>query len=158
MPYGTVALLGNLNIDRAVFDGVAAEYGWSVIQAENLQVLKDISGTRDVVAVLFDASCLGLSWQDGLERVLESSPRALPIACAGFSEVIPWPEMAEAGAFHELRRPIEASEVRTSLGFVWAAKRQDAPLVRAVGSQSRDVPSVKSANSSGKSFGAVSIF
>jgi hypothetical protein len=156
MPSGTVVLLGNLNIDRAIFDGVATEFGWSVIQTDSLQFLKEISGRKEVVAVLFDALRMGLSWADALERVLESSPRALPIACASFSEVIPWAELAEAGAFHEMRRPIEAGEVRTSLGFVWAAKRQDTPLVRAVGSQT--VPAGKSGNSRETSLGSVSIF
>jgi DNA-binding NtrC family response regulator len=156
MSTGTVVLLGNLNIDRAVFDGVAAEFGWSVIQTENLKFLKEISGRKEVVAVIFDATRLDLSWQDALERVLESSPRALPIACAGFSEVIPWSELSEAGAFHELRRPIEGGEVRTSLGFVWAAKRQDTPLVSAVGSQS--VAAEKSGNPRENSFAFVPIF
>jgi hypothetical protein len=156
MSTGTVVLLGNLNIDRAVFDGVAAEFGWSVVQTENLKFLKEISGKKEVVAVIFDATNLGLSWQNALERVLESSPRALPIACASFSEVIPSSDLAEAGAFHELRRPIEAGEVRTSLGFVWAAKRQDAPLVRAVGSQS--APTGKSESSRENSLGFVTIY
>ncbi len=156
MSTGTVVLLGSLNIDRNIFDGVAAEFGWSVIQTENLQFLKEISGRKEVVAVIFDATKLGLSWCDALERVLESSPRALPVACAGFSEVIPWSELAEAGAFHELRRPIEAGEVRTSLGFVWAAKRQDTPLVQAVGSQTTQTG--KSGNARGNSVGSVSIF
>ncbi len=155
MSNGTVVLLGNLNIDRAIFDPVAAEFGWSVTQTESLQFLKEVSGRKEVVAVIFDATKLGLSWQDALERVLESSPRALPIACAGFSEVIPWSDLAEAGAFHELRRPIEASEVRTSLGFVWAAKRHDTPLVRAVGSQ--NTTAGKSGNSRESSFGFVTI-
>ncbi len=156
MSTGTVVLLGNLNIDRAIFDGVAAEFGWAVIQTENLQFLKEISGRKEVVAVIFDAARLDLSWQDALERVLESSPRALPIACAGFSDVLPWSELSDAGAFHELRRPIETGEVRTSLGFVWAAKRQDVPLVRAVGS--RTAAAGKSGNSRGNSFGPVTIF
>ena len=157
MSTGTIVLLGNLNMDRGIFDSVAAEFGWSVMQTENLQFLKKISGRKEVVAVLFDATRIGLSWRDALERVLESSPRALPIASAGFSEIIPWAELGEAGAFHELRRPIEAGEVRTSLGFVWAAKRQDSPLVRAVGSQTT-APAGKSGNSRGQDFGTVSIF
>ena len=135
---------------------MAEEFGWSVIQTENLKFLKEISGRKEVVAVIFDATQLDLSWQDALERVLESSPRALPIACAGFSEVIPWPDLAEGGAFHELRRPIEVGEVRTSLGFVWAAKRQDTPLVRAVGSQ--NAAAGKSGNSRENSLGFVTIF
>ena len=156
MSTGTVVLLGNLNIDRNIFDGAAAEFGWSVVQTENLQFLKEVSGRKEVVAVIFDATKLGLSWRDALERVLESSPRALPIACAGFSEVIPWSELSEAGAFHELRRPVEVGEVRTSLGFVWAAKRQDTPLGQAVGSQRTSA--AKSGNPRENSFGSVTIF
>lgn len=123
MGSGTVTLLGNLNIDRSVFDRIAKEFDWDVEQTPTLRSLRDMSDSRNVVAVLFSARTLGVPWNQALESVLAAAPRALPVVCAGFSESIRWPELSDAGAFHELRLPIEEGEVRRSLGFIWAAKR-----------------------------------
>ena len=125
MAGGTVALLGNLSIDRKLFESVASEFELMVDQASTPAALREMCTNRDVAAVLFDARNLGLSWNDALETVLRSAPRALPVVCAGFAESIPWPELAEAGAFHVIRRPIKESEARHTLGFIWAAKRWD---------------------------------
>lgn len=125
MARGTVALLGNLQIDRNVLDRVASEFDWSVEQASTLHALREMSAAREVVAVVFNAGNLGASWNQALESVLRAAPRALPVVCAGFSEQIRWDELADAGAFHVLRRPIDESEARHSLGFIWAAKRGD---------------------------------
>lgn len=125
MAIGTVALLGNLNIEREVFDAVAAEFDCSVEQASSLSGLRKLDATRHLVAVLFDARNLGLSWTDALKFVMDAAPAALPIVCAGFSETIRWPELADAGAYHLLRLPMDEGEVRRSLGFIWAAKRTE---------------------------------
>jgi hypothetical protein len=125
MAMGAVALLGNLNIDHEVFDAVAAEFDCDVEQATSLSGLRKISAVRNIVAVLFDAPALGLSWKDALKFVMDAAPSALPIVCAGFSHSIPWPELADDGAYHLLRLPIDESEVRHSLGFIWAAKRAE---------------------------------
>jgi DNA-binding NtrC family response regulator len=122
---GTIALLGNLNIDRTMFDALAAEFDWAVGHTDSLGALREMSASQNVAAVLFDARSLGVSWNDALESVLAAAPRALPIVCTGFSEPVRWSELADAGAFHELRLPINKSEARCSLGFIWAAKRWD---------------------------------
>jgi DNA-binding NtrC family response regulator len=137
MAGGTVALLGNLSIDRKLFDSVASEFELTVDQAPTLGALRDMCGSREVSAVVFDARSFGLSWHDALESVLGSAPRALPVLCAGFAESIPWPELAEAGAFHVLRRPIKESEARHTLGFIWAAKRWDGQQKKAAGRESQ---------------------
>lgn len=137
MADGTVVLLGNLNIDRQIFDSVASEFDWTVEQVRNLSALREMNAARNVVAVLFDARNMGVSWNDGLESVLAAAPRALPVVCPGFAESIRWPELADAGAFHELRRPINESEARHSLGFIWAAKRWDEPQTKAASQEGR---------------------
>ncbi len=119
----TVALLGNLNIDRNVFDTVAAEFDLRVEQVQTLRALREKSASRNVAAVLFSARTLGVSWNEALQSVLAAAPGALPVVCPGFSEAIRWPELADAGAFHELHLPIDESEARHSLGFIWAARR-----------------------------------
>jgi DNA-binding NtrC family response regulator len=125
MRLGTVALLGDLNIEPAVFGALAANFDWAVDRATTLSSLREMSAAENVVAVLFDARNLGISWNDALESVLAAAPRALPIVCTGFSEPVRWPELADAGAFHELRLPINEGEAKRCLGFIWAAKRGD---------------------------------
>lgn len=138
MAVGTVALLGNLAIDRNLFDSIASEFDLTVEPVPTLRALSERSAAGDVVAVLFDARVLGLSWSDALEGILGIAPGILPVVYAGFSESIRWPELSEAGAFHILRRPINESETRHTLGFIWAAKRWDQPQKKlAVGESSR---------------------
>jgi|GEM_PF-1904792 len=120
-----VVLLGGLDIDRQDFDAIAAEFSWLVVHAGDLASLREISAAETVIAVLFHANNAG--WRDALESVLAAAPTALPIACANFAESIPWPNLADSGAFHELRLPIDTGEVRRSLGFVWAAKSTEQP-------------------------------
>lgn len=48
--------------------------------------------------------------------------------CHGFAEMIDWPQVADAGAFHSLLLPFDVREVRQSLGFVWGAKRCSATM------------------------------
>jgi hypothetical protein len=118
-----IAILGLLDIDRAVFDHAAGEFGWSVEYSPDLLTLRQKTISTDVLAVVFNAPTLEVSWREALEAVLRSAPRALPIVGAAFSETVPSDELAEAGAFHELRLPIDPGEVRRTLGFIWAAKR-----------------------------------
>ncbi len=150
MTCGTIALLGNLNIDRQHLDAVAAEFGWLVAQAEDLSSLRKMNADQPLMAVLFRANNPGVPWQDALERVLEAAPTALPIACTGFSESIPWTDMADAGAFHELRLPIDPGEVRRSLGFVWAAKRTNG--FSDAGGEPQRAPAAKSRTSASNGF------
>jgi DNA-binding NtrC family response regulator len=124
MSRGSLAILGNPDIDRIVLDTIAAEFHWDVDHAPNLPRLREMSDERDVVAVLFDARNLGGSWHDALASVRAAAPNALPIVCAGFADPIRWSDVADAGAFHELRLPIDDGELRRSLGFIWAAKRE----------------------------------
>lgn len=125
MRCGTIALLGDVNVEPAHFGILAANFSWAVDRVATLRSLREMSATENIVAVLFDARNLGVSWNDALESVLAAAPRALPIVCTGFSEPVRWPELADAGAFTELRLPIDEGEARRCLGFIWAAKRGD---------------------------------
>ena len=131
MTRGTLVLLGNLAVERRQVDGLAVEFGWSVEAALNLDHLQQLSLDRNIVAVLLDVQDLCEAWMEVLESLQEVAPGALPIVCQRFSEQLPWPELAEAGAFHMLSLPICATELRQSLGFVWAAQRRHlANLIR----------------------------
>lgn len=125
-----VALLGDLSSGppelSSLLNGVIRDFGWSFEQVSSLESLRKLHWDRRVVAVVFEPSALGFSWREALSKVLEVAPDALPMVCQRFSETAIWPELAEAGAFHSLSLPLDARELRQSLGFVWTAKRSAA--------------------------------
>src|SRR4051794_5382236 len=123
MAHGTVVILGSLLVEARALDFHAAEFDWSIRMAETWRQLTEIATREKVVAVLFDATPLGLSWEHALQRIANIAPEAHPVICHEFSDPIDWPRLVEAGAFHSLARPLNAREVRQSLGFIWAAGR-----------------------------------
>jgi DNA-binding NtrC family response regulator len=119
---GTVVLLGNISVELLKLDSLIAEFGWVLKRAAGFGRLRDLSNDDHVIAVLFDANALHLSWIEALNSVQEAASSALSIVCHRFSDRINWPELAEAGAYHALRLPLDECELRQSLGFVCAAK------------------------------------
>ncbi len=122
MPQPCVVLLGNIPADNVRLYSLAASFGWSLEKAASFASLKELAGSRAVVAVLFEASMWKLSWEEALRLVIDAAPDALPVLCHGFADILHLPDLADAGAFHALRLPLHADEVRQSLGFVWAAR------------------------------------
>jgi|KBSSwiStaDraftv2_1062776.scaffolds.fasta_scaffold1631159_1 hypothetical protein len=120
----TICLLGNPSVEPRSMGTLAAESGWSYEHAGNFGKLREIGRQRAIVAVLIDAGSLGVPIKDALQAVSEALPKALPIVCHKSSETIRWSDLADAGAFHALLMPLCESEVRQSLGFVWAAQRR----------------------------------
>jgi hypothetical protein len=136
MSRGTVVLLGKFSVGRLALDPraldpLAAEFGWSIETAPCLSSLRRVCSRRKVVAVLIGAEDLGISWQQALRSVQPAVPEALAIACRRFSDTTPWTELADAGAFHELRLPFDRREIRQVLGFVWAAQKGSARIAPA---------------------------
>jgi DNA-binding NtrC family response regulator len=120
----TVSLLANLSERPRWIDTLFAECDWSFEHAENLAKLREIGAGRDVVAVLIDPASLAMQPTQALRTVSEALPRALPILCHKASEILPWAQLAQAGAFHALLMPLHAGEVRQTLGFVSAQRRR----------------------------------
>ena len=144
MTQGTVLLLGAAAAAASGVEEVVGEFGWSLEAAEELTHLRQRSANRNVVAILFDSGSLSLSPEQALGSLRILYPQALLIPCVRFSEVVNWPELADAGAFHALAVPFSAGEVRQSLAFVWSARlRKSANVVpisrlkRAEGAEAR---------------------
>ena len=140
MSHGTVILLGSLPIEHLVLDCLAAEFGLSFKEVDDLRNSKN--PIEDVVAVFFSLSGLGLSWDEALKSVLNAFPGAFPILCHGFADNIDWPKVADAGAFHSIPVPFGAAELRQSMGFVWGAKQSSKPL-RSKTAAKEPVPSAR---------------
>lgn len=127
---GRIVVLGNPPvIETVAFEKLTPEFGWSVEVAEDLNRVRSLGETGNVVAVFFEAQSLGQSWEDALRLVREAAPQALLIPCHRFSDSVNWPELADAGAFHALPVPLKSDEVRQSLSFVWSARLRRGKLV-----------------------------
>jgi DNA-binding NtrC family response regulator len=130
MPNSTVVFLGNITMGTIALEDAAGHFGWSVEAAKDFNHLQELRLSRNVVAIIFDAESLGLTVNQALGLARTIAPQAQLIPCFRFSEVVNWPELAEAGAFHALALPLHPSEVRQSLGFVWSARlRRNANVV-----------------------------
>jgi len=117
-----VVLLGDLSSGSTLLNNVIHDFGWSYEQVSSFENLRKLHRDRSVVAVLFEPNAMGIASNEALSRILEVAPDALPMVCQRFSETAVWPDLAEAGAFHSLSLPLDARELRQSLGFVWTAK------------------------------------
>lgn len=128
MPNQGVILLGSLPAEL-VLDRLVVEFGWSLKKVATIEALRLPNVNRDAVAVLFEATMWGLGWHEALRMVIDSAPAAYPILCHRLSDILDWPELSVAGAFHALAIPFRESEARQSLGFVWAAKSRPKNVV-----------------------------
>jgi hypothetical protein len=128
-----VVLLGDLSsgpwLLNSSLNSVIQAFGWSLEHASNFDDLRRIHRIRPVVTVLFEPKALGMSWNQSLGLIRQAAPEALPMVCQRFSETAIWPDLAAAGAFHSLSLPLDARELRQSLGFVWTAKGSPATEV-----------------------------
>jgi DNA-binding NtrC family response regulator len=125
-----VILMGGLSHDVQEVGDLAREFGWSLEPCAGFDQLRAIGRNRNVVAVLFDANDLGLTHDQALRSARKAAPNARLIICHRFSDVVNWPELADAGAFHALSVPLNRNELRQSLGFVWSARlRRAAPVL-----------------------------
>jgi DNA-binding NarL/FixJ family response regulator len=75
-----------------------------------------------VLAVLIQAGTLDMPWPDAMRAIRAVAPRARIIVCHKVDQAHFRTEMVDSGAFGVLLSPLAHSEVRQSLGFVWASK------------------------------------
>jgi DNA-binding response OmpR family regulator len=125
---GCVVLLGDFSNERLDLTAIGHEFGWSVTPASDLSGLREVGRSRTVTAVLLKAGALGMPWRDALRIVRAAAPRARTILCHKADQARYRTEMIDAGAFGVLLSPLAHSEVRQSLGFIWASRF--APLER----------------------------
>jgi hypothetical protein len=119
---GCVVLLGDFSNERLDLAAVGRDFGWSVDRASDLSELEEIGRSRTVIAVLVQAGTLHLSWPAAMRAVRVVAPRARIIVCHKGDQAHLRAEMVDSGAFGVLLSPLAYSEVRQSLGFVWASK------------------------------------
>ena len=109
---------------RAALAPVVEEFGWHFLAASSLDELASQGADHDVIAVLIEPAAANLSWRQAISVVRGALPKALPILCYRFSETVDWVDASASGAFHLLGIPFKPTELRQSLGFVWAAKNK----------------------------------
>ena len=119
---GCVVLLGEFSNERLDLAAISRDFGWSVAQTPDLPGLREIGQSRTVISVLVQAGSMGMPWPKVLRAVRSAAPRARIIMCHKADQTHSRAEMVDAGAFGVLLSPLAHSEVRQSLGFVWASK------------------------------------
>ncbi len=119
---GCIVLLGDFSNERLDLDAIGHDFGWSVDRASDLSELQEIGRSRTVIAVLIQAGSLHLTWHAVMRAIRATAPRARIIVCHKVDQAHFRAEMVDSGAFGVLLSPLAHSEVRQSLGFVWASK------------------------------------
>ena len=115
-------LLGDFSNERLDLTSIGRDFSWSVAQTSDLSELDKIGRSRTVISVIIQAGALGVPWAHALRAVQTAAPRAQIIICHKVQQAHSRTEMVDAGAFGVLLSPLSHSEVRQSLGFVWASK------------------------------------
>lgn len=119
---GSVVLFGDFSSERLDLAAIGRDFGWSVAHTSDESGLREISRSRTVIAVLIHAGSLGVHWREALRTIRAAAPRARIIVCHKADQARYKTEIIDAGAFGVLLSPLAHSEVRQSLGFVWASK------------------------------------
>jgi hypothetical protein len=136
---GCVVLLGDFSNERLDVATIARDFSWTVSAALDLPGLREIGRSRTVVAVLMQACALNMRWPDAMRAVRAAAPRARIIVCHKVDQAHLRHQMVDAGAFGVLLSPLAYSEVRQSLGFVWASKITPLKHVPSTARKSRPV-------------------
>lgn len=115
-------MLGDFSDERVDLSSVGHDFGWSVAQTSDLSGLRDIAQSRTIIAVLIQAGALGIPWSAALRAARAAAPQARIIVCHKAEQIYSRTQMVDSGAFGAVLSPLAYSEIRQSLGFVWASK------------------------------------
>lgn len=119
---GCVVLLGDFSHERLDLTSIERDSCWSVAYIPDLDGLRQMAQTCRVTAVLIQAGSMDLSWRQAMREIRAVAPRARVIVCHRGEQANYRTEMADSGAFGVLLSPLAQSEVRQSLGFIWASR------------------------------------
>lgn len=122
MSENIVLMPGSTWLESPVLHRIAGEFGWQINAAH---AMSDVTEKR-TAAVLFSRDALGteLGWLETTRQLRSALPGVPLVACHRFTEIVDWPALCEAGAFHSLWLPLKENEVRRSFGFVWQAEKR----------------------------------
>jgi hypothetical protein len=125
MTNNIIVMPGQVSFDLGAVHSVAGEFGWTVGIADDLRDAAAGHAYRRTSTVLFHRDAFRSdSWVDAVRLLKSALPGVRPVACHGFSELIDWPELCDAGAFHSLWLPLKENELRRTFGFVWEAEKR----------------------------------
>jgi len=116
---------------QPALSSVVTAFNWECQRASSFDDLGRLALGGDIAAVVVDPSAIQMSWKEALTRAENAAPDSRILLCERFSFGIDWAEASSAGAFHILRLPLDAGELRQSLGFVWAAKNKKLHVIPA---------------------------
>ncbi len=132
-----VVLLGDFSDERLDLSSIERDFCWSVAQVPDLDGLNQVAQAFTVAAVLIHAGTVNMPWRDAMRAIRAVAPRARVIVCHRGEQAQFRAEMIDSGAFGVLLAPLAQSEVRQSLGFIWASR---SPSLASVSRKGRIVP------------------
>ena len=108
----------------------AGTFGWNTLTLKRVAAIEKLP-FEAIAAILFDRGAVGGSWPEAASRLRRIVPQIPLIACHHITEKLDWPAVCDAGAFHGVSVPLNESELRQSLGYVWAALQREPSTVPA---------------------------
>jgi hypothetical protein len=126
MTENVVLMMGSARDGHSTLNAVAADFGWTVEITNDLDSVAATQTNNTTVALFFGHDALGQGYSrlETIRLLRGALPQVRLVVCHGFSETIDWPELSDAGAFHELWLPLQENEVRLCLGFVMEDKKR----------------------------------
>jgi DNA-binding NtrC family response regulator len=115
-----VVFHGDFEDEYLPWESLAVHLGWRIRQTKTLDDLQEVRDLGEIPAVFLD--CRADSCVAGrLAAIKRYVPNTRVVVCYPISAPVLADELVAAGAFHSVPKPLQASDVKQSLGFVWEA-------------------------------------
>lgn len=118
MPRPCLIFLGDFSDEKILWEEVGRHVDWTVRHEHNPDCLRELNGKSDIAGVFVECSGEGLNDVLRLKRIQSLVPEACVVACRPL-DLMDATESDSIGAFHVIARPLDLSELRQSVGFVW---------------------------------------
>lgn len=143
MPRPCLVFLGDFSGEKIRWDDVGRHVDWTVRHEQNVDSLRELNNQFDIAGVFVECSSEGLSDVLRLQRIQAIAPQACIVACRPL-ELMEATESDSIGAFHVIGCPLDAGELRQSIGFVWESwSRRVAPRATASAGASSPIKYVR---------------
>ena len=125
-PADCVILVGDFVGERVSFNELATQFSWSVRQLPDLAHVDAVCHREPIVAILIQMQSFSEPRSDAIRDLQLAAPGVPLIVChrAGNKEIV---GITDDEVFTTLLSPLKDSELRQTLGFVWAARHRRDP-------------------------------
>jgi hypothetical protein len=121
-----IVVCGDTQCDAARWTALALEFNFDLEFIPEISGLGQVPNCEGISSVVVHLDQHGATAAELSTQVRRYAPQARLIISKPMASGISVGDLRAAGVFHSLRQPIQSSEMRQSLGFLWSALRQDA--------------------------------